>query len=162
MAGPFSLLRLAAVGNCSSRAIIGTSVKYRGAWRWKRMDATLDAALVLVNREWQAKVSSVGCKLFEFFFFLLFCFFSPNRKYCLRAEWYRRDIKKIGEFFFYFWKRINSDRFFGDISRVSWTIYRFGKREVREEIFGEGLILMGNLINRRISRGWILRRLMGK
>lgn len=151
MAGPFSLLRLAAVGNCSSRAIIGTSVKYRGAWRWKRMDATLDAPLVLVNREWQAKVSSVGCKLFEFFFFLLF---SPNRKYCLRTEWYRRDIKKIGEFFFYFWKRINSDRFFGDISRVSWAIYRFGKREVREEIFGEGLILMGNLINRR--------RLMGK
>lgn len=154
MAGPFSLLRLAAVGNCSSRAIIGTSVKYRGAWRWKRMDATLDAALVLVNREWQAKVSSVGCKLFEFFFFLLFCFFLSKSEILFANRMIQSDIKKIGEFFFYFWKRINSDRFFGDISRVSWAIYRFGKREVREEIFGEGLILMGNLINRR--------RLMGK
>lgn len=155
MAGPFSLLRLAAVGNCSSRAIIGTSVKYRGAWRRKRMDA----ALVLVNREWRVKVSSECKFLFEFFFFLFSL--EIGNIVCEEKDTYKRDIK-IGESFFgkeltlkknfwgYFWV------IFFRMSIVLETEKLVKRNSWRRINFG------GKFVNRRISRGcvWILRRLM--
>lgn len=57
----------------------------------------MDAALVLVNREWRVEVSSECKFLYEFFFFLFSL--EIGNIVCEEKDTYKRDIK-IGESFF--------------------------------------------------------------